>query len=178
MFDIRTQAALPSPDEIARIRLTAIIKQNPITPALCSCMLMPETYVQKLAHAWNTLSGPVKDLDAFSIAVESHPSIHGFVTLTARYRHGAVHPGVELILPPEDDDPQVDCLKFEHGDEDMSPSKQDDAFWREVWTPFYPVATILNAAPKIQPNQSCPCGSGKKFKKCCFRTSQTGDNQK
>lgn len=29
--------------------------------------------------------------------------------------------------------------------------------------------TIVNAAPKPKPNQPCPCGSGKKFKKCCGR---------
>ena len=27
--------------------------------------------------------------------------------------------------------------------------------------------TIRNQGPKIGPNQPCPCGSGKKYKKCC-----------
>ncbi|MCC8190410.1 MAG: SEC-C domain-containing protein, partial [Planctomycetes bacterium] len=30
-------------------------------------------------------------------------------------------------------------------------------------------APIRNAGPKIKPNDACPCGSGKKFKKCCGR---------
>ena len=29
------------------------------------------------------------------------------------------------------------------------------------------VAPIRNAGPKIGPNDPCPCGSGKKYKKCC-----------
>ena len=32
---------------------------------------------------------------------------------------------------------------------------------------FIPVGTIVNTTPKIRPNQPCPCGSGKKYKKCC-----------
>ena len=26
-----------------------------------------------------------------------------------------------------------------------------------------------NSAPKIYPNDPCPCGSGMKYKKCCMR---------
>ncbi|MBN2711518.1 MAG: preprotein translocase subunit SecA, partial [Planctomycetes bacterium] len=29
------------------------------------------------------------------------------------------------------------------------------------------VQTIVREQPKVKPNQPCPCGSGKKFKKCC-----------
>ncbi len=34
-----------------------------------------------------------------------------------------------------------------------------------------PAGTIVNAQPKTKPNQPCPCGSGKKYKKCCGRSS-------
>jgi preprotein translocase subunit SecA len=30
-------------------------------------------------------------------------------------------------------------------------------------------APIRNAGPKVKPNDLCPCGSGKKYKKCCGR---------
>jgi uncharacterized protein len=30
-----------------------------------------------------------------------------------------------------------------------------------------PVKTIVNKSPKVKRNDPCPCGSGKKFKKCC-----------
>lgn len=32
-----------------------------------------------------------------------------------------------------------------------------------------PFPMVKNAAPKIYPNDPCPCGSGKKYKKCCGR---------
>ena len=31
-----------------------------------------------------------------------------------------------------------------------------------------PVVTYQRAAPKIGRNDACPCGSGKKYKKCCL----------
>jgi uncharacterized protein YecA (UPF0149 family) len=30
-----------------------------------------------------------------------------------------------------------------------------------------PIGTVRRAGPKISPNAPCPCGSGKKFKRCC-----------
>jgi len=37
---------------------------------------------------------------------------------------------------------------------------------------FEPPVPIVNVAPKIGRNEPCPCGSGKKYKKCCGQTSQ------
>ncbi len=31
------------------------------------------------------------------------------------------------------------------------------------------VKTIKRDKPKVKPNDPCPCGSGKKYKKCCGR---------
>jgi len=28
---------------------------------------------------------------------------------------------------------------------------------------------VRNAAKKVGPNDPCPCGSGKKYKKCCMQ---------
>jgi uncharacterized protein YecA (UPF0149 family) len=33
--------------------------------------------------------------------------------------------------------------------------------------PRQPDMTIVNTAPKVGRNEPCPCGSGKKYKKCC-----------
>jgi len=27
--------------------------------------------------------------------------------------------------------------------------------------------TVVHDTPKVYPNDPCPCGSGKKYKKCC-----------
>ncbi len=32
----------------------------------------------------------------------------------------------------------------------------------------HPVEQFVRASPKIGRNDPCPCGSGKKFKKCCI----------
>jgi preprotein translocase subunit SecA len=36
------------------------------------------------------------------------------------------------------------------------------------------VQTIRRDQPKIGPNDPCPCGSGKKYKKCCGRRAPAG----
>jgi len=38
--------------------------------------------------------------------------------------------------------------------------------------PFAPPIPIINQSPKVGRNDPCPCGSGKKYKKCCGRTAQ------
>ena len=30
------------------------------------------------------------------------------------------------------------------------------------------VVTIVNDEPEVGPNDPCPCGSGRKYKKCCL----------
>jgi preprotein translocase subunit SecA len=37
-----------------------------------------------------------------------------------------------------------------------------------------PVETIRRDKPKVRPNDPCPCGSGKKYKKCCARRNRAG----
>nr|MBP7460864.1 SEC-C domain-containing protein [Candidatus Delongbacteria bacterium] len=34
--------------------------------------------------------------------------------------------------------------------------------------------TLRRMQPKIGPNEPCPCGSGKKYKKCCGRVGSNG----
>ena len=40
------------------------------------------------------------------------------------------------------------------------------AYWLERRSEFSPVGTVRRNEPKIGRNDPCPCGSGKKFKKC------------
>ncbi len=37
---------------------------------------------------------------------------------------------------------------------------------------------IRNAAKKIGPNDPCPCGSGKKYKKCCMQKDKAAGMEK
>ena len=34
--------------------------------------------------------------------------------------------------------------------------------------------TVRRAAKKVGPNDPCPCGSGKKYKKCCMQKDKLG----
>ena len=34
---------------------------------------------------------------------------------------------------------------------------------------------VRNAAKKVGPNDPCPCGSGKKYKKCCMHKDKTAE---
>lgn len=52
-----------------------------------------------------------------------------------------------------------------HHDRDLWNALTDSASSNESVTP--PVAPYVRAAPKVGRNDPCPCGSGKKHKKCC-----------
>ena len=41
----------------------------------------------------------------------------------------------------------------------------------ELMSPFMPAKPIVRKTPKVGRNDPCPCGSGKKYKKCCFGQS-------
>jgi hypothetical protein len=51
--------------------------------------------------------------------------------------------------------------------DDFAPADEDHA--PSLWSsePVRHVDTIVRATPKVGRNDPCPCGSGKKFKKCC-----------
>lgn len=39
---------------------------------------------------------------------------------------------------------------------------------KEDYTTVEPVTQIIRSCPKIGRNDPCPCGRGKKYKKCCL----------
>jgi uncharacterized protein len=43
----------------------------------------------------------------------------------------------------------------------------DDALEEEEVDDYYPETTYVRLEPKVGRNEPCPCGSGKKYKKCC-----------
>jgi len=69
------------------------------------------------------------------------------------------HYGAPLPLP-------VSSMSLDEGD-DWRPDLEAGEPWEEQEEPWETVAPIRNTAPKIGRNDSCPCGSGKKYKKCC-----------
>ena len=41
---------------------------------------------------------------------------------------------------------------------------------KEITKQYRLAGQYINNGPKVGPNDPCPCGSGKKYKKCCGRT--------
>ncbi|MEO8360320.1 MAG: UPF0149 family protein [Vicinamibacteria bacterium] len=50
--------------------------------------------------------------------------------------------------------------------EDLEAMVVDLRDWFRDWTPA-PQTPFVRSGPKVGRNDACPCGSGKKFKKCC-----------
>jgi len=55
---------------------------------------------------------------------------------------------------------------LEQWDDIFSKEKQDELYKEQKRS-----TTVVNDAPKIYPNDPCPCGSGKKYKKCCGKNA-------
>jgi len=55
----------------------------------------------------------------------------------------------------------------------------EEALWEGIPhpTPSDPVNAVSHVAPKIGRNDPCPCGSGKKYKKCCLNRGETSVRQ-
>ncbi len=64
-------------------------------------------------------------------------------------------------------DSGLDEAEFQHSD--LAPGAQPTSVMQEASDPSAqaPVKTIVNKAPKVGRNDPCPCGSGRKYKKCC-----------
>ncbi|MCP4994806.1 MAG: hypothetical protein GY934_13645 [Gammaproteobacteria bacterium] len=52
---------------------------------------------------------------------------------------------------------------------ELSDFKREDGCWFFVDGNPVPPETHVNEQPKVGRNDPCPCGSGKKYKKCCGR---------
>lgn len=74
---------------------------------------------------------------------------------------------------PEDSEGQVTFfvsyteqgIKKEH--HELSSFKKEGGTWYFVTGSNVPPKQVVRAVPKTGRNDPCPCGSGKKFKKCC-----------
>jgi hypothetical protein len=102
----------------------------------------------------------VGDFDAVEEAAEEEPEVPRRQFLE---RHSPITDTAEAIAwwdwsGPED--------PFANLSEDDLPPLEDEAYLPDV-----PGATYRREAPKIGRNDLCPCGSGKKYKKCCGKNA-------
>ena len=74
---------------------------------------------------------------------------------------------------PEDDEGTVEFVAryamggVEHTHHELSEFRRIDGRWYFVNGEKVAQEPVRRAAPKVGRNDPCPCGSGKKFKKCC-----------
>lgn len=143
-------------------------------------------YPHKLAHAAAAIKMPgriFRDLctewdaecrergeepfDEVSFEYESHVNRQGIVFIVLEPEKD----GIKIIVKAADipdlanDEPEDDLEVGE--DIDLTNAKTIDPLKQpEIWDELNPV-TQMKAERRIGPNEPCPCGSGKKAKKCC-----------
>lgn len=100
----------------------------------------------------NTL-GP-EDFDADLDAAENAPDD------IARFQVAGTGYIEDVLVALEWTDPGQELF----GDETVDNADED--LWDEEW--FLPATPIVNPLRAVGRNDPCPCGSGKKFKKCCL----------
>jgi hypothetical protein len=149
----------PDPATLAKSHARAIIAANPID-ALCDRVFMPADLKDELVERWNQVTEIQSD-GTIEIALDGHQSVHGFAQPTAVWTGSEAHVGVMLWVESEDDDADEDAPRVVFEDEG------DKDFWTRVWTEFEPIRQ-LTAEPRVLPNKPCPCGSGRKAKRCCY----------
>ena len=81
-----------------------------------------------------------------------------------------------FLLRPITEEDERDLLRTRRQQQPLSYSQPEDNP-EPVWEPSQPqgqqsaaaVKTVVRNTPKVGRNEPCPCGSGKKYKKCCGR---------
>lgn len=120
---------------------------------------MPDAVLLELQDEWNAFckEHAEEDYEEVELEYDLHMSRLG---------------GVTVIITPEKDELQVavQVVELEEdadgGLEEGEVKRVDPLEHPEVWEACNPTEQ-LKAEPRVPPNAKCPCGSGKKFKKCC-----------
>lgn len=81
---------------------------------------------------------------------------------------------------PDDETGEV-CFSAHYSVRGMPQELREDAFFRREGDRWYYVEgnvhgrePVRRAVPKVGRNEVCPCGSGKKYKKCCMGKDNAG----
>lgn len=83
--------------------------------------------------------------------------------------------GFNIPNPPQEERGlQYNPSMFEHRKVKSCSGKFGDEGYDYV--PSQPIEPTVNEGPKIKRNDPCPCGSGKKYKKCCISVQLNNEN--
>jgi len=85
--------------------------------------------------------------------------------------------GLEIVSTeaggPDDDEGKVEFIAHYNNDDGEQQHRERSAFTKRGGVWYFTVGKVLGpqsvrlASPKVGRNDPCPCGSGKKYKKCC-----------
>ncbi|HXI69724.1 MAG TPA: DUF1186 domain-containing protein [Verrucomicrobiae bacterium] len=141
--------------------------------------LAREGLEREFNHVWNSLASSCADIEAIPV----------FAELRRAFDEGLIDPG--CIGPEELDDVEAEPrgrqlarFRQHHGPftdvaketrwwnrfsqaRKTERSKSESELFEDMPPSEYPEAQPYVAPPKTGRNEPCPCGSGKKFKKCC-----------
>lgn len=90
----------------------------------------------------------------------------------------AIADGLGLRFPEEEqwkEDLKQGRTRVRFGWDDVDPEDEVDE-WDLENEEIQPSTTIVNEQPKVGRNDPCPCGSGKKYKKCCLKNQPSDPN--
>lgn len=141
------------------------------------------SYIQKEKIAYQKILSDTSVVyagKACELAAEFDMELSTFAGFLDGINDSLVEP---IDVPSVEEDSVVNLnIDFEKLYYDMHKAKADWLFnlkeWQKVLsddkrkeiTKKYRVSgQFINTSPKIGPNEPCPCGSGKKYKKCCGR---------
>ena len=79
----------------------------------------------------------------------------------------------EFYEPEEITERQIRWRDEDEQDDDIFDLDEDDDYLDDPYLPYFPPnsyvpETYVRPEPKVGRNDPCPCGSGKKYKKCCL----------
>jgi hypothetical protein len=169
VFGKRPKAVgIPTQVELDKLAVETITA-TPLPLEAKAKLLIPDSAWDKLCAAWTAGKGQkytptgerVGKTDGFLVWVELHEARAGFIVLFARWD------GVKVLVgfSAYDDDDEIVTEITHDIAEELTPENRD-FLENHVWKHVPPALTLVRST-RVAPNALCPCGSGKKFKKCC-----------
>ena len=137
----------------------SLIELSPLIKKLWDKGWIPETYMGSLDVIFNLLKSPIEDYNKMPMPeniYEFYSAEYLDRRVERKFTEEEIEASRRLLARMQEDDPMMDSfieiLSGDFPEDERSNSKP---------------RTVI-AKPKVGRNEPCPCGSGKKYKKCCL----------
>jgi SEC-C motif len=163
---------LAEPIEPLGLTIAEVVSTHPIPDALAARLHMPKKCLGELQKLWR--DPPLEcdyegEPEKFSLRIGLHESRHGFVDVEVHWSEKAGKLDLGVHLYNDDEDPEKKTETLWASQQMQTATAQEIEKLEQIWIAVEPVAQIVLTSIEIRPNAKCPCGSGKKHKKCCGR---------